>query len=235
MVCSCLMTACHDLHAGPSDLTSPNRQCGQRLRRERECTLHDNTPTFPQVARPAMNLSLTLILKPGIAGQSLSSAPSRRQLCLRRCRERNHVLHNQTQLPWVCPHCSEPKLDQTLPNMASAVLPPPWTPPLPPSSAARCVVLGNCAPQVLLLAQAARVDLNPDGEGEGEVVSYMDVVAASKRRPLGPLVGKLRSVKSASEIEVMKASAEISARAHAKVSECMDASSFVLPRSMLFG
>jgi intermediate cleaving peptidase 55 len=63
----------------------------------------------------------------------------------------------------------------------------------------------------------------------------MDVVAASKRRPLAPLVGKLRSVKSASEIEVMKASAEISARAHAKVSECMDASSFVLPRSMLFG
>jgi hypothetical protein len=32
----------------------------------------------------------------------------------------------------------------------------------------------------------------------------MDVVAASKRRPLAPLVGKLRSVKSASEIEVMK-------------------------------
>ncbi len=46
-----------------------------------------------------MNLSLTLILKPVNAGQSLSSAPSRRQLCQRRCRERNHVLHNQTQLP----------------------------------------------------------------------------------------------------------------------------------------
>ena len=57
----------------------------------------------------------------------------------------------------------------------------------------------------------------------------MDVVAASKRRPLAPLVGKLRSVKSASEIEVMKASAEISARAHAKVSECMAASSFRVP------
>jgi intermediate cleaving peptidase 55 len=46
----------------------------------------------------------------------------------------------------------------------------------------------------------------------------LDVVASSKRRELAPLVGKLRSVKSASEIEVMKASAEISARAHAKVS-----------------
>jgi intermediate cleaving peptidase 55 len=52
-----------------------------------------------------------------------------------------------------------------------------------------------------------------------EVASYMDVVPASKYRPLAPLVGKLRSVKSAFEIEVMKASAEISARAHAKVSE----------------
>ena len=57
----------------------------------------------------------------------------------------------------------------------------------------------------------------------------MDVVAASKRRPLAPIVGKLRSVKCASEIEVMKASAEISARAHAKVSECMAASSFRVP------
>jgi intermediate cleaving peptidase 55 len=49
----------------------------------------------------------------------------------------------------------------------------------------------------------------------------MDVVPASKYRPLAPLVGKLRSVKSAFEIEVMKASAEISARAHAKVSESL--------------
>jgi hypothetical protein len=56
-------------------------------------------PLFPQVASPAMNLSLTLILKPGNAGQPSSSAPSRRQLGLRRCRERNHVLHNQTQMP----------------------------------------------------------------------------------------------------------------------------------------
>jgi intermediate cleaving peptidase 55 len=52
--------------------------------------------------------------------------------------------------------------------------------------------------------------------------SYMDVIASSmsmsKRKPLAPLVGALRSVKSACEVEVMKASAEISGRAHAKVS-----------------
>jgi intermediate cleaving peptidase 55 len=50
--------------------------------------------------------------------------------------------------------------------------------------------------------------------------SYLDVIAAaaSKRRSLAPLVGALRSVKSRCEVEVMKASAEISARAHAKVS-----------------
>lgn len=52
--------------------------------------------------------------------------------------------------------------------------------------------------------------------------SYMDVLASSvsmsKRKPLTPVVGALRSVKSECEVEVMKASAEISARAHAKVS-----------------
>lgn len=48
----------------------------------------------------------------------------------------------------------------------------------------------------------------------------MDVIATSmsKRKPLAPLVGALRSVKSECEVEVMRASAEISARAHAKVS-----------------
>ncbi|KAI0276899.1 peptidase M24 [Russula aff. rugulosa BPL654] len=50
--------------------------------------------------------------------------------------------------------------------------------------------------------------------------SYMDVLASSvsmsKRKPLTPVVGALRSVKSECEVEVMKASAEISARAHAK-------------------
>jgi hypothetical protein len=45
-VYSCLMTTSDRLPAGPSDLTSSNRQRGQRLRRERVSTLHDNTPAF---------------------------------------------------------------------------------------------------------------------------------------------------------------------------------------------
>jgi len=52
-----------------------------------------------------------------------------------------------------------------------------------------------------------------DSEG-----SYLDSIAPSKRRPLAPVVGALRSVKSSCELEVMQAAAEISARAHAKVS-----------------
>ena len=57
---------------------------------------------------------------------------------------------------------------------------------------------------------------------EAEAQTYLDVIAASqgKRRPLEPLVGALRSIKSGCEVEVMKASAEISARAHAKVCLC---------------
>lgn len=54
---------------------------------------------------------------------------------------------------------------------------------------------------------------NPEGP------PYLDAVPAAKRKPLAPLVGALRSVKSPCEVDVMKASAEISARAHAKVSE----------------
>ncbi|KAI9466605.1 peptidase M24 [Lactarius psammicola] len=46
--------------------------------------------------------------------------------------------------------------------------------------------------------------------------AYLDAIAASKRRTLAPLVGALRSVKSTHEQNVMKASADISARAHAK-------------------
>ena len=67
--------------------------------------------------------------------------------------------------------------------------------------------------------QQALVDDEAHAETTG---SYMDVLATSmsmsKRKPLAPLVGALRSVKSQCEVEVMKASAEISARAHAKVS-----------------
>ena len=57
-------------------------------------------------------------------------------------------------------------------------------------------------------------------DDRAETGSYMDVIATSmsKRKPLTPLVGALRSVKSECEVEMMKASAEISARAHAKVS-----------------
>ena len=59
-----------------------------------------------------------------------------------------------------------------------------------------------------------------DDHTETGTGSYMDVIATSmsmsKRKPLAPLVGALRSVKSECEVEVMKASAEISARAHAK-------------------
>ena len=58
-----------------------------------------------------------------------------------------------------------------------------------------------------------------DNDNDVETGSYMDVIASSmsKRKPLAPLVGAFRSVKSEYEVEVMKASAEISARAHAKV------------------
>jgi intermediate cleaving peptidase 55 len=57
-----------------------------------------------------------------------------------------------------------------------------------------------------------------DHTAETGTGSYMDVIATSmsKQKPLAPLVGALRSVKSECEVEVMKASAEISARAHAK-------------------
>lgn len=66
--------------------------------------------------------------------------------------------------------------------------------------------------------RASSSSSSDDVDAESEPSSYFDVVPAWKRKPLSPLVGKLRCVKSAYEIEVMKASAEISARAHAKVS-----------------
>ena len=56
--------------------------------------------------------------------------------------------------------------------------------------------------------------------------AYLDAIATSKRRPLAPLVGALRSVKSTHEVEVMKASADISARAHAKVGRAVGACGF---------
>jgi intermediate cleaving peptidase 55 len=69
--------------------------------------------------------------------------------------------------------------------------------------------------------------LSPRGQAsDSEEGSYLDAIAPSKRRPLAPLVGALRSVKSSCELEVMKAAAEISARAHAKVS-CLFLAGFV--------
>jgi len=47
--------------------------------------------------------------------------------------------------------------------------------------------------------------------------AYLDSISPFKRMPLAPHVGVLRSVKSKYEQDVMKVSADISARAHAKV------------------
>jgi intermediate cleaving peptidase 55 len=48
---------------------------------------------------------------------------------------------------------------------------------------------------------------------------YLESIGpSSKRSPLAPLVGALRSVKSRFEVDLMKMSADISAKAHAKVS-----------------
>jgi intermediate cleaving peptidase 55 len=47
---------------------------------------------------------------------------------------------------------------------------------------------------------------------------YLENIGPSKRSPLAPLVGALRSVKSKFEQDLMKMSADISATAHAKVS-----------------
>jgi len=72
----------------------------------------------------------------------------------------------------------------------------------------------------LLLKYLSRQQSSSSYDDAETPQSYLDVIAASrsKRRALAPLVGALRSVKSRCEVEVMKASAEISARAHAKVS-----------------
>jgi intermediate cleaving peptidase 55 len=59
--------------------------------------------------------------------------------------------------------------------------------------------------------------------------AYLDGISPSKRMPLAPHVGALRSVKSKCEQDVMKVSADISARAHAKVSP-PPPSSFFLSR-----
>jgi intermediate cleaving peptidase 55 len=89
---------------------------------------------------------------------------------------------------------------------------------LPPSPRHRRI---SGSGRKFLLKYLSRHSSSYDDDAAGTPQSYLDVVAAaeskSKRRSLAPLVGALRSVKSGYEVEVMKASAEISARAHAKV------------------
>jgi intermediate cleaving peptidase 55 len=55
--------------------------------------------------------------------------------------------------------------------------------------------------------------------GKTEYDKLVENIESGKRRPLAPEVGKLRAVKSASEQAVMRAAAEISANAHAKVGQ----------------
>ncbi|KAI0302970.1 peptidase M24 [Russula brevipes] len=69
---------------------------------------------------------------------------------------------------------------------------------------------GGSVGAALLLGYLSRRHHHPEGP------PHLDAVPAAKRKPLAPLVGALRSVKSPCEVDVMRASAEISARAHAK-------------------
>ncbi|KAI0315361.1 peptidase M24 [Amylostereum chailletii] len=52
--------------------------------------------------------------------------------------------------------------------------------------------------------------------GRNDPEALLDGLSATKRKPLAPLVGKLRSVKSVHEQKVMRAAADISGLAHAK-------------------
>ncbi|KAA1465904.1 peptidase M24 [Dentipellis sp. KUC8613] len=54
------------------------------------------------------------------------------------------------------------------------------------------------------------------GAAKGPHESILEGLSANKRKPLAPLVGKLRSVKSKAEQAVMKSAADISGTAHAK-------------------
>lgn len=52
----------------------------------------------------------------------------------------------------------------------------------------------------------------PESEKE-----LLEDLPSSMRRPLAPLLGKLRLIKSSAELEVMRAAADVSANAHSKV------------------
>ncbi|KAI0301929.1 peptidase M24 [Multifurca ochricompacta] len=56
----------------------------------------------------------------------------------------------------------------------------------------------------------------PPRAAKSDPEAYLDSIGTSKRKPLASLVGVLRGVKSKYEQDVMKMSADISARAHAK-------------------
>ncbi|KAL6304156.1 peptidase M24, structural domain-containing protein [Sparassis latifolia] len=58
--------------------------------------------------------------------------------------------------------------------------------------------------------------LAPDALSRTDYDVLLDAFSSSKRKPLAPEVGRLRSIKSEAEQRVMRAAADISARAHAK-------------------
>ncbi|THH09459.1 hypothetical protein EW146_g8678 [Bondarzewia mesenterica] len=82
---------------------------------------------------------------------------------------------------------------------------------LPPSARRERASRGSAKSLLKYLAGSA------DAVPRVEFESVLESLAASKRRPLAPLVAKLRSVKSKTEVAVMRAAADISGRAHAKV------------------
>jgi len=55
------------------------------------------------------------------------------------------------------------------------------------------------------------------GPSPTEQDDIIDSISGSMRRPLAPQIGKLRSIKSKAEQQVMRQAADISGRAHAKV------------------
>ena len=63
-----------------------------------------------------------------------------------------------------------------------------------------------------------RMFSSPTTAGRGDLDVVADILPSSKRRALAPEVGKLRVVKSEAEQRIMGQAAQISGRAHAKVS-----------------
>lgn len=59
--------------------------------------------------------------------------------------------------------------------------------------------------------------LSPDAPARSEPEIALDALSSSKRRPLAPVIGRLRAIKSPAEQAVMRAAADISSYAHMKV------------------